>query len=155
MSVSVLFTIANPSGFQPPPLIRGVKFFLPDKGGAPSGRWVCSKQKSANSTNSLNLNFSLQKISLWEIFGSFRIFAWTEHSEVQFENFRNEPRGVFAYFCRWKTKVGRGSGRSARIIRSIKKIPLSFGHLPLKRESRFFVSLHSGWHFPPSFILHS
>ena len=27
---------------------------------------------------------------------------------------RSEPRGIFAHFCCWLTKVGRGSGRSAR-----------------------------------------
>jgi hypothetical protein len=27
---------------------------------------------------------------------------------------RSEPRGIFAHFCCWQTKVGQGSGRSAR-----------------------------------------
>ena len=108
----------------------GEKFFLPDKGGAQRAvgllinlkkfhyeKKIGSRRKFyviLSETKDINyiLHFVqndilLQKISLWELFGEFRIFTWTERSEVQFENFRNSTRGSFGYFSSWVGKVTR------------------------------------------------
>ena len=57
---------------------------------------------------------------------------------------RSESRGIFAHFCCWLTKVGLGSGRSARFIEKMKKdqlINTEFSFISIFIKKFFFYSI--------------
>ena len=59
-----------------------------------------------------NWQFSNQKITI-KYSAHLRISLMSNEAR-HYLKLRSEPRGIFAHFCCWQTKVGRGSGRSAR-----------------------------------------